>query len=76
MKNEIESFMCLLMNTQYLHKLLFSDKVEKYADVVEILESWEKFSTVDDIKKLNNKHINKAIEEFENNEELMKVWKE
>ena len=66
--------MCILMYTEYLHNLLFSDDVEKYGDVVDILENWENYQSIDDVKKINNVHINKAIEELENNKELMKLW--
>ncbi len=78
MGSDIESFMCLLMRTEYLNELLFknSQTIEKYADVIGILENWERYKTVEDVKKENNEHINKAIEELENNDKMMKILKE
>lgn len=80
MGNDIESFMCLLEHsTEYMSTLLFEDGSLKRPDVieaVEIMEHFEKFKSIDDIKKVNNIHINKAIEELESNKELMKKLKE
>lgn len=48
-------------------KLLFhTDKLENYKDVVDILFNWEKFNNINEIKELNNVHINNAIKEIEN----------
>lgn len=76
----MESFMCILMNTEYLNKTLFRtnniDKNSTILKAVNILENFEKYKTIDDIKKENNEHINKAIEEFENNPLLLIQWEE
>lgn len=72
--------MCLLEHsTKYMNSLLFEDGSLKRPDVIEaieIMEHFEKFKSIDDIKKVNNIHINRAIEELENNIELMKILKE
>lgn len=80
MENDIESFMCLLeYSTKYMSTLLFEDGNLKLPDVIEaieIMEHFENFKSIDDIKKVGNIHINKAIEELENNREMMKILKE
>ena len=71
MGNDIESFMCMILNTEYIINLLFhSDNVEKYKEEIDIIENWEKFKSIDDIKKIHNKHINEAIKELENHKKI------
>lgn len=67
MGSDVEAFCCEILNTQYMTKLLFhTDKLENYKDVVDILFNWEKFNNINEIKELNNVHINNAIKEIEN----------
>lgn len=61
----METFTCMILNTDYMIKLLFyTDNIENYKEEIEILENWEKYNSVKDIIKLNNRHINKAIKEL------------
>ncbi len=78
MGSDIEAFVCMIFNTNYMIELLYGhpENLEKYANMIEILENWENFKSVEDIKKLNNKHINKAIEEIEQDNVLMKTLKD
>lgn len=82
MGTDIETFMCLLEhNTKYMENLLYNNpkniaELPDVVEAVEIMEYFERFKNIEDIKKANNIHINKAIEELENNKELMKILKE
>lgn len=68
MGSEIEAFVCEILNTKYMINLLFhADNIEKYKEEVDIIYNWEKFNSIDDIKKINNIHIQKAIQEIEKN---------
>ena len=72
MKNEIESYLCMLSYTDYMINLLFHNKkdIKDLPDVTEavkIMENFEKFNSIDEIKKLDNIHIKNAIKELEKN---------
>lgn len=71
MGNEIESYLCMLSYTDYMINLLFHNKkdIEELPDVfeaVEIMENFERFNSIDEIKKVDNVHIQRAIKELEN----------
>lgn len=66
MGNKIESYCCMIQNTKYMTNLLFhSDDIEKYKKEIDILFNWERFKSVEEIKNIDNFHIQKAIEELE-----------
>lgn len=66
MGNEIEAFACEILHTEYMLNLLFhSDGVEKHKKEIELLENWEKFKSIEEIKQIDNKHIQNAIKELE-----------
>jgi len=81
MGNEIESYMCILSYTEYMINLLFHNEKDirllpDVVEAVEIMSNFEKFETIDDIKKVKNIHIKRAIKELESNERLMKMLEE
>lgn len=70
MGNEIEAYLCMLSYTKYMINLLFHNKkdIRMLPDVieaVEIMSNFEKFKSIDEIKKINNQHIQNAIKELE-----------
>lgn len=72
MKNEIESYLCMLSYTDYMINLLFHNKkdIKDLPDVTEavkIMENFEQFNSIDEIKKIDNIHIKNAIKELEKN---------
>lgn len=77
MGSDIECFMCLIMNSQYMLKLIYDgqDSIEKHKDVIELFD-WSKYKEAKDIIKLNNKHINNAVKEVLQNEKLVNELKE
>lgn len=77
MSSDIERFINLINMTDYMKSLIFSEKenVEKYKDVIELLE-WNKYKDVQEIIKLNNEHINNAIKEVLSNEKFIEIIKE
>ena len=53
MGNEIESYCCMIQNTEYMINLLFhSGNVEKYKEEIDILYNWEQFKSIEEIKKI------------------------
>ncbi len=70
MKNEIESYLCMLSYTNYMINLLFHNKkdIKELPDVVEaveIMQNFEQFNSIEEIKKVSNIHIQNAIKELE-----------
>ena len=56
MKNEIESYLCMLSYTNYMINLLFHNKkdIKELPDVVEaveIMQNFEQFNSIEEIKK-------------------------
>lgn len=71
MGSEIEAYCCMLLNTKYMRDLLFEPKnLEKHRDIIEILGHDEKFKSIEQIKKINNIHIQNAIKELEKQKEF------
>ena len=68
----METFTCMILNTEYMRKLLFSGNVEKYQTEINIIENWENYKNVKDILDLKNENINKAIKEILANDKLVK----
>ena len=68
----METFTCMILNTEYMRKLLFSGNVEKYQTEINIIENWENYKSVKDILDLKNENINKAIKEILANDKLVK----
>ena len=65
MENEIESY------ADYMINLLFHNKkdIKELPDVVEaveIMQDFEQFNSIDEVKKVDNIHIQNAIRELEN----------
>ncbi len=68
MGNEIEAFVCEILHTEYMLNLLFhSDGVDTHKMEIELLENWEKFKGIEEIKQIDNKYIQNAIKELEKN---------
>ena len=70
MENEIESYLCMLSYADYMINLLFHNKkdIKELPDVVEaveIMQDFEQFNSIDEVKKLDNIHIQNAIKELE-----------
>ena len=58
MKNEIESYLCMLSYTNYMINLLFHNKkdIKELPDVVEaveIMQNFEQFNSIEEIKKVS-----------------------
>lgn len=67
---EIEQYMCMLADTEYMINLLIHNEkdIATLPDVVEaceIMEYFERFKSIEDIKKVDNIHIQNAIKELE-----------
>ena len=74
MSSDIETFICVIENTEYMINLLFESGklVEEYEEEINILENWENYKTIKDVVKLNNEHINNAVREILKNQDLIK----
>ena len=70
MENEIESYLCMLSYADYMINLLFHNKkdIKELPDVVEaveIMQDFEQFNSIDEVKKVDNIHIQNEIKELE-----------
>ena len=75
MRNEIESYLLMLSYTDYMINLLFHNKkdIKELPDVVEaveIMQDFEQFNSIDEVKKVENIHIQNAIKELESKNNL------
>lgn len=75
MRNEIESYLLMLSYTDYMINLLFHNKkdIKELPDVVEaveIMQGFEQFNSIDEVKKVENIHIQNAIKELESKNNL------
>ena len=75
MGNEIESYLCMLSYTDYMRDLLLNNKkdIKELPDVVEaveIMQNFEQFNSIDEVKKVDNIHIQNAIKELEKQKEF------
>ena len=68
----METFTCMILNTEYMRELLFSGNVENYETEISIIENWENYKSVKDILDLKNENINNAIKEILANDKLVK----
>ena len=70
MGNKIEQYMCMLADTEYMIILLLHNEKDiatlpDVVEAVEIMEYFERFKSIEDIKKVDNNHIQNAIKELE-----------
>lgn len=70
MGNDIEAFMCMISDTEYMKQLLFHNEkdiglIPDVVEAIEIMSNFEQFKSIEDVKKINNKHIKEAIKELE-----------
>ena len=63
--------------TNYMTNLIYgkTGNVEKYKDVISLFD-WFQYKEVNDIVRLNNKHINNAIKEVLQNKRFVKILNE
>jgi len=77
MSSDIETFTCMILNTEYMTNLIFNiGEVVEHIEELDIIYNWERYDTVNDIIAINNKHINKAIKELLKNKSNVEYLKE
>ena len=76
MSNDAERLQCLLLNFTDTMKNLFVNDIKEYLNIVEKIENWNNFKTIEDYINLNNDFINKALIELYQNEKCVKILKE
>lgn len=75
MCSDIELLINLIYMTETMESLKNKD-FDKYLSCIEQTQDWEKFKQVSDIINLNDKYIDKAIEEIIQSERLLNIIKE
>lgn len=76
MSNDAEKLQCLLLNFTDTMQNLFRENIEEYLNIIKQIEDWNKFKTIEDYIKLNNKYINKALIELYKNKRYKKILQE
>lgn len=76
MSNDAEKLQCLLLNFTDTMQNLFRENIEEYLNIIKQIEDWNKFKTIEDYIKLNNKYINKALIELYENKRYKKILQE
>ena len=55
---------------------LFEANIKEYLNIVEKIQNWNNFRTIEDYINLNNNYINQALIELYNDERCKKILKE
>ena len=76
MSNDAERLQCLLLNFIDTMKNLITNNIKEYLKIIEKIENWNNFKTIEDYINLNNDYINKALIELYQNEKCVKILKE
>lgn len=76
MSSDAERLQCLILKFTNTMQNLFSNNIEEYLKIVDKIQDWNKFQTIEDYIKLNNEYINKALKELANDEKCLKILKE
>lgn len=76
MSSDAERLQCLILKFTNTMQNLFSNNIEEYLKIVDKIQDWNKFQTIEDYINLNNEYINKALKELVNDEKCLKILKE
>ena len=76
MNSDAERLQCLLLNFTETMQELFLNNNKEYLDIIEKIQDWNKFQTIQDYINLNNDYINKALLELTQNKKCLKILKE
>ena len=76
MSNDAEKLQCLLLNFTNIMQNLFEANIKEYLNIVEKIQNWNNFRTIEDYINLNNNYINQALIELYNDERCKKILKE
>lgn len=76
MSSDAERLQCLILKFTNTMQNLFSNNIEEYLKIVDIIQDWNKFQTIEDYIKLNNEYINKALKELAKDDKCLKILKE
>lgn len=76
MSSDAEKLQCLLLNFTNIMQNLFEANIKEYLNIVEKIQNWNNFRTIEDYINLNNNYINQALIELYNDERCKKILKE
>ena len=76
MSNDAERLQCLILKFTKTMQNLFRENIQEYLKIVDKIQDWNKFQTIEDYIKLNNEYINKALKELVKNDKCLKILKE
>lgn len=76
MSNDAERLQCLILKFTNTMQNLFRENIQEYLKIVDKIQDWNKFQTIEDYIKLNNEYINKALIELVQDEKVLKILKE
>ena len=76
MSSDAERLQCLILKFTETMQNLFINNVEEYLNIIEKIQDWNKFQTIEDYIKLNNEYINKALKELAKDDKCLKILKE
>ena len=76
MSNDAERLQCLILKFTKTMQNLFRENIQEYLKIVDKIQDWNKFQTIEDYIKLNNEYINKALKELAKNDKCLKILKE
>ena len=76
MSNDAERLQCLILKFTKTMSNLFLNNIEEYLKIVEKIQDWNKFQTIEDYINLNNEYINKALKELAKDDKCLKILKE
>ena len=76
MSSDAEKLQCLLLNFTNIMQNLFEANIKEYLNIVEKIQNWNNFRTIEDYINLNNNYINQALIELYNDERCKKIIKE
>lgn len=76
MSNDAERLQCLLVKFTNTMQDLFNDNFEEYLKVLNKIDDWNKFKSIEAYIALNDKYINKALKELAQNERCIKILKD
>ena len=76
MSSDAERLQCLILKFTETMQNLFRENIQEYLKIVDKIQDWNKFQTIEDYIKLNNEYINKALKELAQNDKCLKILKE
>ena len=76
MSSDAERLQCLILKFTETMSNLFLNNIEEYLKIVEKIQDWNKFQTIEDYINLNNEYINKALKELAKDDKCLKILKE